>query len=112
MHTAGGIVMNQPDDSAVPIPAAGPAVTPAPQTPDSPPDRVPVLAWMIGAAFVAVELAVSGRYGLPAGRAVLHRGGAPSRVRLRGPAATGPAAHPDHGHPRRQPDGAPGHPGA
>ncbi|HEX7266166.1 MAG TPA: hypothetical protein VF256_01940, partial [Streptosporangiaceae bacterium] len=55
--------MNQPDGSATPAPAGGPAVTPAPQAPVSPSDRVPVLAWVIGAAFVAVELAVSGRYG-------------------------------------------------
>jgi Dolichyl-phosphate-mannose-protein mannosyltransferase len=37
--------------------------TPAPQTPVARSDRVPVLAWVIGAVFVAVELAVSGRYG-------------------------------------------------
>src|SRR5256886_17395659 len=60
MHAAGGIVMKQPDD---PIPAADPAVTPAPQAPESPSDRVPALAWVIGAVFVVVELAVSGRYG-------------------------------------------------
>jgi len=63
MHVAGGIVMNQPDDPAAPTPAAGPAVTPAPQAPESPSDRVPALAWVIGAVFVAIELAVSGRYG-------------------------------------------------
>src|SRR6266516_2784878 len=63
MHAAGGIVMNQPDDPAAPIPAADPAVTPAPQAPESSSDRVPALAWVIGAVFVAVELAVSGRYG-------------------------------------------------
>jgi len=63
MHAAGGIVMNQPHDPAAPIPAAGPAVTPVPQAPESPSDRVPALGWVIGAGFVAVELAVSGRYG-------------------------------------------------
>ncbi|MGD0687493.1 MAG: glycosyltransferase family 39 protein, partial [Streptosporangiaceae bacterium] len=50
---------------------AGPAVRPAPhaanlpagQLPAPPSDRVPVLAWVIAALFVAVELAVSGRYG-------------------------------------------------
>jgi Dolichyl-phosphate-mannose-protein mannosyltransferase len=36
---------------------------PARQTAVSPSDRVPLLAWVIGAVFVAVELAVSGRYG-------------------------------------------------
>jgi 4-amino-4-deoxy-L-arabinose transferase-like glycosyltransferase len=43
------------------------AVTPAPPAPesvsDSRSDRVPPLAWLIAAAFVALELAVSGRYG-------------------------------------------------
>ena len=55
--------MNQPDDPAAPAPAAGPAVTPTPLAPQSPSDHVPALAWVIGAVFVAVELAVSGRYG-------------------------------------------------
>jgi hypothetical protein len=40
-----------------------PVVPPAPQTPAARSDRVPVLAWVIGAVFVAVELAVSSRYG-------------------------------------------------
>jgi hypothetical protein len=40
---------------------------------------------------------------LPARRAVLHRRGAPSRVRLRRPATARPAADPDHRHTRRQP---------
>jgi 4-amino-4-deoxy-L-arabinose transferase-like glycosyltransferase len=57
--------MNQPDSApvlnslpALPAPAA-PVATPA--QPGS--DRVPPLAWLIAAAFVAVELAVSDRYG-------------------------------------------------
>jgi 4-amino-4-deoxy-L-arabinose transferase-like glycosyltransferase len=37
--------------------------TPVPQPSDSRSDRVPALAWVIAAIFVAVELAVSGRYG-------------------------------------------------
>src|SRR5690348_17526542 len=44
-------------DLAVP---ALPANRPAPV---SRIDRVPVLAWLVGGVFVAVELAVSGRYG-------------------------------------------------
>jgi 4-amino-4-deoxy-L-arabinose transferase-like glycosyltransferase len=40
-----------------------PVVTPAQQTPVRPSDRVPVVAWVIAAIFVAVELALSGRYG-------------------------------------------------
>ena len=56
--------MDQPAGSAAPTPqAAALAVTPAPPASVSPSDRVPVLAWLIAAAFVAVELAVSGRYG-------------------------------------------------
>jgi len=42
-HAAGGIVMDQPGGSRS--------------------GRVPLLAWVIGAGFVVVELAVSGRYG-------------------------------------------------
>jgi hypothetical protein len=38
-------------------------MTPVPQTPVPHSDRVPALAWVIGAIFVAVELAVSSRYG-------------------------------------------------
>jgi hypothetical protein len=56
--------MDQPD--AFPDPTAGAAAgpdSPAAQEPVSPSDRVPVLAWVIAAVFVAVELAVSGRYG-------------------------------------------------
>jgi hypothetical protein len=56
--------MNQPDGSAAtPTQAAVPAAGPAPQTPVPWSDRVPVLAWVIAAVFVAVELAVSNRYG-------------------------------------------------
>ncbi|HEY6276204.1 MAG TPA: glycosyltransferase family 39 protein [Streptosporangiaceae bacterium] len=55
--------MNQPSDPAASSPATVPAVTSPPQAPAHPSDRVPVLAWVIGAAFVAIELAVSGRYG-------------------------------------------------
>jgi 4-amino-4-deoxy-L-arabinose transferase-like glycosyltransferase len=55
--------MNQPGgSSAAPTPRV-PAVRPAQRSPDSPAGRVPVLVWVIGAVFVAVELAVSGRYG-------------------------------------------------
>ena len=42
---------------------AFPATSPAGPAPAAGSDRVPLLAWLIGAAFVAVELAVSGRYG-------------------------------------------------
>jgi len=50
--------------SAVPAPeAAAPAVTQTPHPQVSSSDRVPVLAWVIAAVFVAVELAVSDRYG-------------------------------------------------
>ena len=56
--------MDQPAGSAASIPrAAGLGVTPAPPASVPPSDRVPVLAWLIAAVFVAVELAVSGRYG-------------------------------------------------
>ncbi len=56
--------MDEPDGSAVPTTEAGvPVVTPAQRVPVAGSDRVPVLAWVIGAVFVAVELAVSGRYG-------------------------------------------------
>ncbi len=53
--------MDKPEVPAVPVTeAAVPAATPPPGARS---DRVPVLAWVIGAVFVAVELAVSGRYG-------------------------------------------------
>ena len=60
--------MDQPGSGAASPQAADPQVTvpaggPRPPTPVSQSDRVPVLAWVIGAVFVAVELAVSGRYG-------------------------------------------------
>ena len=38
-------------------------MAPAPPGSVPPSDRVPLLAWLIAAGFVAVELAVSGRYG-------------------------------------------------
>src|ERR1035441_1589547 len=63
-HAAGGFAMDQPNGSAVPTPEAAAVVdSPAAQGPVSPSDRVPVLAWVIAAVFVAVELAVSGRHG-------------------------------------------------
>ncbi len=65
--------MNQPDGSVAPTiqkasctPARDDAVAAAALTPQprvSLSDRVPALAWVIGAVFVALELAVSGRYG-------------------------------------------------
>ncbi len=56
--------MSHPDGLAAPAPAAvGASVKPTQPAPVSRSDRVPALAWVIGAAFVAVELAVSGRYG-------------------------------------------------
>jgi 4-amino-4-deoxy-L-arabinose transferase-like glycosyltransferase len=56
--------MNQPGGSAALGPEdAVPMITSAPQAPGSTSDRVPVPAWLIAAAFLAVELAVSGRYG-------------------------------------------------
>ena len=53
--------MDQTAGPTVPAPQA--AVPRAGQAPGSFSDRVPVLAWLIAVAFVAVELAVSGRYG-------------------------------------------------
>jgi 4-amino-4-deoxy-L-arabinose transferase-like glycosyltransferase len=56
--------MNQPEEPAAASPRAPvPPPGPARPTSASPTDRVPALAWVIGAVFVAVELAVSGRYG-------------------------------------------------
>ncbi len=61
--------MTQPDGTMAPNPiptsglAAAPSAARAPQPTDRRSDRVPLLAWIIGLAFVAVELAVSGRYG-------------------------------------------------
>ncbi len=52
--------MDQAAGSTVPAAAAGPQ---AGRAPVSSSDRIPVLAWLIAAAFVVVELAVSGRYG-------------------------------------------------
>ena len=55
--------MTEPGGSAL-IPESGvPMTTSAPQAPGTISDRVPVLAWLIAAVFVAVELAVSGGYG-------------------------------------------------
>jgi hypothetical protein len=55
--------MDQPSESAAVTPQAipGPAAAAAPPT--GRPDRVPALVWVIAAAFVALELALSGRYG-------------------------------------------------
>ena len=56
--------MDQPSRPAASTPqTAVPVVTPARPGPVAHSDRVPVLAWVIGAVFVAVELAVSDRYG-------------------------------------------------
>jgi hypothetical protein len=55
--------MTQPDGTV----AQTPLPTPATATPDTQPllssDRLPALVWVVAAIFVAVELAVSGRYG-------------------------------------------------
>jgi Dolichyl-phosphate-mannose-protein mannosyltransferase len=57
--------MTQPDGTVAPtpLPASADAGAPASQLRGSGSDRVPALALAIGATFVAVELAVSGRYG-------------------------------------------------
>jgi hypothetical protein len=56
--------MSQPGGAAASSPQSPtPAVPPARPASASPTDRIPVLAWVIGAAFAAVELAVSSRYG-------------------------------------------------
>ena len=60
--------MDQPGSSAAKPQAASPQLAvradgPAARRPVSRSDRVPLGAWVIGAVFVAVELAVSGRYG-------------------------------------------------
>jgi hypothetical protein len=56
--------MSQPDRSAAPVrETAVTAAAPALPPPARRDDRIPLLAWVIGAAFVAVELAVSSRYG-------------------------------------------------
>jgi len=56
--------MKRPDGSVAPTPriSAVPAV-PTPPARAYSSDRVPALVWVIAAVFVAVELAVSGRYG-------------------------------------------------
>jgi hypothetical protein len=57
-------MMNQPDGYAASTSSATVLAVPAaPQAPDAHPDRVPGLAWLIAAVFVAVELAFSDRYG-------------------------------------------------
>ena len=56
--------MNQPGEPGAPSPQTAVPALPADRpAPSSRTDRVPALAWVIGAAFMAVELAVSGRYG-------------------------------------------------
>ncbi len=85
---------------------------PAPLSSVSRSDRVPLLAWVIARDIRGGRARGERPVRLPAGRAVLHRRGAPSRVRLRRPATAGPAADPDHRHTRRQPDGHQDHPGA
>jgi hypothetical protein len=56
--------MDEPGSAAATTGAAPlTEATSAPKAPVSHPDRVPVLAWVIAAGFVALELAVSGRYG-------------------------------------------------
>ena len=60
--------MDQPDSKAAESQAASPRTAdpaggPAAHTPVRRSDRVPLLAWLTGAVFVMVELAVSGRYG-------------------------------------------------
>ena len=55
------------DESGSAVAAMGAAglteATPTQRAPASHPDRVPVLVWVIAAVFVALELALSGRYG-------------------------------------------------
>ena len=61
---AGGAPPATAPATAVRPATAGRRVTPqAPQAAVPGPDRVPALVWVIAAVFVAVELAVSGRYG-------------------------------------------------
>ena len=56
--------MKKADIAVAPgTPPTSAAAAPRPPSAESRPDRVPALAWVIGAIFVAVELAVSGRYG-------------------------------------------------
>jgi hypothetical protein len=60
--------MDQPGSKAAESQAASPRTAdpaggPAAHTPVRRSDRVPLLAWLTGAVFVMVELAVSGRYG-------------------------------------------------
>jgi 4-amino-4-deoxy-L-arabinose transferase-like glycosyltransferase len=56
--------MDQPDGTVISSPeATAAAVPPASPEPVTSSDRVPLLAWVIAAVFVAVLLATSGRYG-------------------------------------------------
>ena len=56
--------MNQPGEPAASSPQAAVPALPADRpAPVSRTDRVPMLVWVVGGVFVAVELAVSGRYG-------------------------------------------------
>src|SRR5580700_11381910 len=58
------MVMDESGSAAAAMGAAGLTETTPPQrAPASHPDRVPVLVWVIAAVFVALELALSGRYG-------------------------------------------------
>ena len=55
--------MIEPDGTVAPAPLPASATAGAPARQALVSDKVPALAWVIGAVFVAVELAVSGRYG-------------------------------------------------
>ena len=86
-----------------PEPAGSPAAATA---------RLPLIVWAIAAAFVAVELAVSGRYGFMQDELYFIERRPSSRVRLRRPAAAHAAAGPGHRHLRPAPSRDPRHPGA
>ena len=55
--------MDQPSGSAALTPAPARPLAASPAPPAGRPDRLPVLVWVIAAAFLAAELAISGRYG-------------------------------------------------
>lgn len=58
------MVMDESGPAAAAMGAGGLTETTPPQrAPALHPDRVPVLVWVIAAVFVALELALSGRYG-------------------------------------------------